>query len=1265
MLPDKNCKRDNLLMSIRIFREKVQIPRLAGFLFGLFLSAVIALPVNITTISPAQADAGIMRWATISTPGSVAQRFDIVSPGDIIDYAVGNAGKVVAVVREPATTLLGAQNILYYSNDYGIHWSDSAYNVLSEFLGDNETFNVAIARDNPSVWAITVGYSTDVPSYGPRHVLYTDDAGVDWVDTGIVLPASETIRDIAISVDYGGNRDIGVATVTGTGNGSFYIITSKPFGQMSGLWQDQGAAPSVAPLPRGSADYFNIRFSPNYASDHSVALVYATINATYFNVGFRDVNVNSTLNYAFTGNGVEVKNSPSAANASPGMNQLNISDLELPEDFSGQTANLRRVYISLDCEGNKGAMSQDGIFRIDDTHTYLLMDTSRTLDKSIYSIAYYGTYASGKLIAGERRGAACTATVPTWFTDSPTVCPIPCWYPALKPATGAAGQLICTSQTLGIGSARVAWSDDGALAFAGTGSLAERNSVQGGANWYDNLLNAPIQNDESAFSVSRNNGETWNQLGLIDTTIDWFNDVAPSLDCTTIYIASVNHNNGAGCDEFDSVWRSTLNADVADPLPASRTLGFYWERVMTHTTSISCADGQTDMPLLRLPQICDDVPDGRIVAWAAQETRAQLWSPDYGDFWAAILPRDAIQDFTFETSEIIYELSPTGMVQRVTNSGTEWNTKSTSNDSRVMSAHTIAAFPKGKVLVGAASQQADIASFSPVEGKQWITVPGNNTSFGNVHVAFDPDFANNKFVYLADDQLDDQGNRNTSLTGTVFREQAPAYINLADVDMMSRGNSAHATVNWPAPLDSPPHPVGQFGIVVAKTGDPEPAVYSAHARIRTSLATATAPTATPLTVVDIATTNITGAQTGGGTASLANNVTALGTVTSRAGILGSTAVWKPHDSAVCRTIRPWQAMPKFGITWDCLDIFTPASQDNVTFTLEPSSLKYCGCCTLDSYTTLFAIDDMSGVIGGYSPDDNQGMLWAYTDCIAKKGPVILTPEDGAFVGCDPVSGRNQQVDLSWEQLCLAVRYELEIYKDRELTMKVNPAMTNPGGLPIITAVTGSLVIDLDANNMTQPATWISPGALPEAGADYFWRVRVIRSSTGQIAISPWSAIRSFAVKPGFITKTPVQGIELLSPKDGCAGCPVKPVSLSWTPYKEATKYEVVLAKDAEMTQVIKRATTTTTAYEYKDALEYGKNYFWRVRSLEIKGQSNTSDWSGTFTFKTMPEPPPASDNTTKKQKTQSDSPGFVWVVILVIAAVPVAMLILIRKTRGS
>ena len=224
-------------------------------------------------------------------------------------------------------------------------------------------------------------------------------------------------------------------------------------------------------------------------------------------------------------------------------------------------------------------------------------------------------------------------------------------------------------------------------------------------------------------------------------------------------------------------------------------------------------------------------------------------------------------------------------------------------------------------------------------------------------------------------------------------------------------------------------------------------------------------------------------------------------------------------------------------------------------------------------------------------------------------------------------------------------------------MQINPAINNRNA---ITSVTGSIIVDLDEYNMTQPATWIPPGALPEAGVDYFWRVRVIRSSTGQIAVSPWSAITSFAVKPGFITKTPVQGIALLSPRDGCSGCPVKPASLSWTPLKETTRYEVVLAKDAEITQIVKRATTTTTAYEYTDALEYGKSYYWRVRALEIKGQSNIGDWSATFSFKAQPAPQPAQ----APAQRSGTAPLWAWIVMAVgTVTIFIQVFILLRQSK--
>jgi hypothetical protein len=187
--------------------------------------------------------------------------------------------------------------------------------------------------------------------------------------------------------------------------------------------------------------------------------------------------------------------------------------------------------------------------------------------------------------------------------------------------------------------------------------------------------------------------------------------------------------------------------------------------------------------------------------------------------------------------------------------------------------------------------------------------------------------------------------------------------------------------------------------------------------------------------------------------------------------------------------------------------------------------------------------------------------------------------------------------------------------------------------------------------------------LPEAGASYWWRVRVIESTTGQLATSPWSKETSFSIKPGFITKTPVQGIELLSPNNGCSGCPIQPTSFSWTPYKEANKYELVIARDPSFLQVIKRAITTGTAYEYKDALEYSRSYYWRVRGIEISGKSNVSEWSSAFTFQTVDAPPPEPAKLTESQQFQKANPGYIWVVIAIVVAVIILVLVLIRQSR--
>ncbi|MDD5170779.1 MAG: hypothetical protein PHN75_18325, partial [Syntrophales bacterium] len=533
-----------------------------------------------------------------------------------------------------------------------------------------------------------------------------------------------------------------------------------------------------------------------------------------------------------------------------------------------------------------------------------------------------------------------------------------------------------------------------------------------------------------------------------------------------------------------------------------------------------------------------------------------------------------------------------------------------------------------KILIGGGYGSAYPVAFSFDKGVTFGQIRETIKGHGNEHAIFDVNFKENSFIYVGCDMWGGLA----FAPGTTYRNTIPNVISWSDADMMATINGAGG-IAWPDDIPGPPHPVGIFGIAQAWTGNPQPALYSAHSWITNS--------------------------------------------ESRV------------ESAVCRTLQPRDGMPKPGIQWSCLDIFAPFTNEFVQFTLEPSSLKYSGCCNLNTNTVLYAIDDQTGNFWGwdstatgyaglfrtgafnnhlndpavpwdtdfpgYTPSLNQGMLWTYTDCLAKKGPILKSPADKYLVGADPVTGRNQQVDLSWEQLCLSTGYQLQVAKDQNFTMRINPEISSAGH---ISAVTGSIILDMDSTNMTSPAAWIAPGALPEAGAIYWWRIRTYKSATQQLAWSPWSESRSFTVKAGFIVTTPYYGVQLLAPNNGCIGCKVKPASFSWSPWKAASKYQIDIAQDPEFKQMLVTATTTTSGYEYNGTLDYGTNYFWRVKSLQVNGQNIPSDWSATFSFQTEPAP-----GAPEPSPTEPATPLWVWVVIAIGAILVIVTLILIFQTR--
>ena len=374
---------------------KTRFPSILGVFAAILMVASFVIPVNIAAPSAVSADPGIMKWDTISTPNQMIGKNDILNAhglgantgqgSEILSMAVGNDGMTVAaVVRtwippgDPAaaSALNPYQyvNVFYYSNTLGIAFTITRWTALirrpnwpnltvSQYFGGN-LFQVAIAPDDPKFMAVTADHinqfattDTDLTTNpGPKMIWVTTDAGQNWDlaydgaggGTNVFdLGATETIRALDISIDYGGKRDIGFVTANAIGSGArWFVRASNGF---TG-WLPQLNADGTAAGVDTALTYDAIKFSPTYNGDSAVVsgLLHRG-TATYFQVALRDLNQNTTLQYAYGAPGIEVKNPASPAGIFTGRKRgLNNVCLQLPSDFSGQSSSLRRAYVSLD-----------------------------------------------------------------------------------------------------------------------------------------------------------------------------------------------------------------------------------------------------------------------------------------------------------------------------------------------------------------------------------------------------------------------------------------------------------------------------------------------------------------------------------------------------------------------------------------------------------------------------------------------------------------------------------------------------------------------------------------------------------------------------------------------------------------------------------------------------------------------------------------------------------------------------------------------------
>ena len=383
----------------------------------------------------------------------------LIVPGSNVNH--------IAVAYDNTVYAIDSPNAKLYKSDYGgIGWTD-----ISNMLGAGGPWGgLAIAPDNPKIVAVTTNAGAEV--------YVSTDGGSRFSGTGLsgTLGGGERVTCLAISPGYG-RWDIAVGTATGGGNGRVLVNTISGF--PSG-WQDM----STSATGWSNADIFTIEYSPGFAADGTMLAIAATApptDDTYLYIGLRDLGGNTTIWNSSSGYPVEICQSGQDTPGTP----LTYADLALPSDYSGSLPAHRHVYACWSDSSPVAAIAGNingGAYRLDDTVCYRLLVRSDI----ICSLAHYGMFSRGKLLAGAAR-ASVTAVFKgpqTYYTSNPQSTS-PTWQNSQKPPTGPA-------------QARVAWSPDGKVAYCGT-SAAGIGS-----------------HDQSAFSISTNDGSTWNQTGLID-----------------------------------------------------------------------------------------------------------------------------------------------------------------------------------------------------------------------------------------------------------------------------------------------------------------------------------------------------------------------------------------------------------------------------------------------------------------------------------------------------------------------------------------------------------------------------------------------------------------------------------------------------------------------------------------------------------------------------------------------------------------------------
>jgi hypothetical protein len=953
----------------------------------MYMLIAAALVISlIITVAPAQkvsAQNGDVaaEWTMVDTP--TMEGFVIAPESVIIDYHTAAGGEVAYAAVEAYDdecdddSWVDHDPRLLKSDDYCATWDDLTEALEDVIDVDDNDYIDAILRVgtdwvDPDFVAVALWWWDDSASMYYLHVFFSTDGGDTFEDAGEVEDGGvflDIVADLVVTPESGGDREIFICgmddmgdaalfhcTVTGDSPGAWHDATD--IGDYEG-WDDDGSFTSEIAT--------DMIVSPSWGTDRTLLVVtvvdlfgYDTADV-YLQCGSFGTspgwNEFSTLGI----DAVEIMDDVTLPDELYMFDARAIAGLLLPEDYNSKNSDDRVLWVWVNYYDTAPAPDEPmcAIMRVDDDSADPVGPMGQIEDGELFltNISYHGTITEGEAIAGvlgdggypeggpvEELFTDCCEGVQVYRNDGIRNMDICCerWHDACKPPTGRIAMAVTY-----VG-------DDKAYAVA-----------LGGFFGYD----------EGAWSVTFDGGDTWNQLSLIDTYIDYLSDAAVSPDCNKTFLVSVQEDyweydvmlpmvppwvcyvieddlGGGFYDirypECDSVWLNAVN------LPEAEEYSGQWLRTWNGIL-------EEDWGMLRLPPFDEETTGDTVVLVDYDTSNVYVNYLETLACWDPIgsTELDYIMDLALLDLDTYFALDYYGDVAMFDDD--EWQE---AVDSEVDYGYTIAVWGD-YVLVG--GEDGDV-SYSDDGGETFTLLDETTPIEGYVTVAFDSYFDENDAIYAAVD--------------------GDTYPTTGGIYLWILGESE----DW---TDIGACTENAYTGIVLDTADGNP---------------------------------MTSPETGGVLyASYVHESPGEGTYYES----GVARTLMPIVEICCDVgDTEWDYL----VESDPEERFYGWNDDFVDFEAWPDALKICGCLTSDSNTHLFALDNG----WEYSMCDHEdGALWTFEDCYSKKGVEITGPDDGEVIDaflCELCE--NAPFTMSWDRLCDACCYEIEFALDEDFTQIV-------------------------------------------------------------------------------------------------------------------------------------------------------------------------------------------------------------------------------------